>query len=269
VRKLWYAGAVVAGGMLLFGASPARADLIPVPGAGTAEQQADERLADLLGQSDGVTVPNPLRHSTLGDSPVGREPVVQFHAGQNSPDLRPLLPGEEPSESRRELPGGVLRPAGRLPVRNVLDRLPLFHGILPDGGLPSALQRPTARQSEVFDGGLPLLGGLAGALPANGRPRTPGGSDPDTTGLPAGGLAVLPAATTVTAAVPPAVGDQPEPAQPRPAQPRPAQPRPAQPEPDATPDDPRLHEEPIDNEGASRPFSPDGRPIAGIDQDYK
>jgi hypothetical protein len=83
----------------------------------------------------------------------------------------------------------------------------------------------------------------------------------------------------VTAAVPPAVGDQPKPAQPKPAQPKPAQPKPAQPkpaqpgpaqpEPDATPDDPRLHEEPIDNEGASRPFSPDGRPIAGIDQDYK
>src|SRR3712207_8954230 len=69
VRKLWFAGAVVAGGFVLFGATPAQADLLP--GTGTAEQQTDERLADLMGQSNGVNLENPLRYSTLGNTPIG------------------------------------------------------------------------------------------------------------------------------------------------------------------------------------------------------
>jgi hypothetical protein len=276
VRKLWYAGAVIASGMLLFGASPARADLLP--GTGTAEQQADEQLAGLLGQSNGINVSNPLRYSTLRDTPAGSRPVMQFHSGQNSPDLNPLLPGRAPGEARPALPaadvaGGALRPGNGLPLRNLLAQL--FGGLQPNGGMSSVLQRPTTRQAEAFDGGLPLLGGLGGVLPVNDRPRTPDGSGPDVAGLPAGGVAIIPAATTVTASVPPTFGQpaaQPAAAQPAaPVQPagEPAAPAPEQPKPDVTPDDPRLHEEPIDNETAPRPFSADGRPVAGVDQEYK
>lgn len=190
MRKLSYAGAVVASGFVLFGASPAQAD--PLPGTGTAEQQADEQLTD-------------------------SRPVLQFDARQNFPDLNPLLP---------------------------------------DGGQSSALQPTTARQSELFDGGLPLLGGLGGLLPVNDLPPPAAdGTTSDTTGLPAGGVAVLPGVT-----LPPAA-DQASSAATEPAQ--------QEPTPAATPDDPRLREEPIDEEAGHRQFSPNGRPVAGIDQQYK
>jgi hypothetical protein len=297
VRKLWYAGAVVAGGIALFGATPAQADLLP--GSGTAEQQADERLADLLGQSNGVTMENPLRYSTLGQTPLGSPPLMQFKAGQNSPDLKPVLPGESGSEDRPGLPaadvvGGALQqPVGAGPVRRLnMPQLPLervfgfglFDGLLADGAPSSFLQRPTMRQAEAFDGGVPLLGGLGGVLPVNDLPDTaPAGTKPDTSGLPAGGLAVLPAAgaapstgQTTPSATTPAAGATPSAAQ-SPATGQPVDAPTAgqsatptqQPTPAATPDDPRLHEEPVDDEAAHRQFSPNGRPVAGIDQQYK
>jgi len=259
VRKLWYAGAAIVGGIVLFGATPAQADLLP--GTGTAEQQADERLADLLGQSNGITVANPLRYSSLQDTPVGSTPVTQFKAGQNSPDLNPLLPGESANEPRPQLPaadvvGGALRrpggaaPLGGLPIQQLPIRnlplsglfgggLPLLGGLNPDGRMPSAAQRPTVGQAEAFEGGVPLLGGLGGLLPVN---EAPAGDVPDTSGLPAGGVTMLPSLD--------------EPA---------AQGRPA---PAATPEDPRLHEEPIDDEASPRTFSPAGRPIGGVDPQF-
>ncbi len=281
MRKLWYAGAVVASGLILFGATPAQADLLP--GTGTAEQQADDQLADLLGQSNGINVQNPLRYSTLGDTPLGDRSVMQFKAGQNSPDLNPLLPGESASEQRPDLPaadvvGGALHQAGslqqqnatslplqQLPVNRLIGGLPLLGGGgLLASGRSGAIQPPTGRQAEAFEGGMPLLGGLGGLLPVNEVPAA--GEKPDTAGLPAGGIAVLPAATT------PLFGQTAQPGQPA----QPAQDRPAaapdtqeQPQPAVTPDDPRLHEEPIDGEASRRPFTPDGRPVAGIDQQYK
>jgi hypothetical protein len=308
VRKLWFAGAVVAGGFVLFGATPAQADLLP--GTGTAEQQTDERLADLLGRSNGVNVENPLRYSTLGNTPIGSQPVMQFQAGQNSPDLNAVLPGESADAKRPRPPaadvvGGALqRHTGAGPVRRLdwphlplqqFFGLPLFGGMLPDGGWPSALQQPTMRQAEAFDGGMPLLGGLGGLLPVNELPRTaPSGGKPDTSGLPAGGVTVVPAAGNpaagpAAATAParpggqaPAAGQLPAGQTAGPAAgPAPAgqttagQPaKPAkQPKPAATPDDPRLHEEPldepVDGEAGHRTFSPDGRPVAGIDQQYK
>jgi hypothetical protein len=324
VRKWWYAGAVVASGMFLFGVSgPAQADLLP--GTGTAEQQADEQLARILGQSNGINVENPLHYSTLGTTPVGSTPVAQFKAGQNSPDLNPLLPGESASikdpRPRPVLPaadvvGSPHRIADDLPVRNM--NMPqtsvanmsvfrgLFGGLLPDGDTPDVVEQPTQQQSEAFDGGMPLLGGLGGVLPVNGLPRT--GDAPDTgglpnaadlqaiSGLPAGGMAIVPAATSTTPPTAGPAGQQPAAQQPATAQdpatgqqpagqqpaavdaPKAGQPKPAhqqKPKPAATVDDPRLHEEPLDSDGTTTPaaprreFSPDGRPVAGVDQQYK
>jgi len=271
VRKLWYAGAVVAGGIFLFGAAvPAQADVLP--GTGTAEQQADEQLTNLLGQSNGLKVENPLRFSTIGSTPLGSQPVMSLKSGQNTPDLNPVLPGESghlprPALGNTELPnadviGTPQRLGDALPTRNMtmnqnslpLPGLPvlgqLFGGLLPSGGTPSLLQRPTARQAEVFDGGMPLLGGLGGLLPSNKLPQVDGGPDvpgvPDLSGMPSGAMTIVPVA-------------------------KPAQ---EKPQPAATPDDPRLHEEPLDTDATPpteprREFSPDGRPVAGIDEQYR
>ncbi|GIM93525.1 hypothetical protein [Paractinoplanes toevensis] len=301
MRKFWYAGAVVAGGIFLFGAAaPAQADLLP--GTGTAEQQADEQLANLLGRSNGATVENPLRHSTLGNTPLGAPPLLDVAGGNNGTDLKPALTGESADDPRPNLPaadvvsGALSRPigdansrnvnvpqlngmggmsVGDMPMRSVFSGIPLFSGLLPDGGTPSAVRPTTPRQAEAFRGGVPLLGGLGGLLPVNGLPTAdPVGEAPDTSGLPAGGLAVIPAAATGQAPAEPAADDTPKPAASDPAKPAPATSSPAEPAADetptpaATPDDPRLHEEPIDGE-ARRDFSPDGRPVAGIDEQYK
>lgn len=285
MRKLWYAGAVVAGGIFLFGAAvPAQAGLLP--GTGTAEQQADEQLTDLLGQSNGLNVENPLRYSTIGSTPLGAQPVMSFKSGQNTPDLNPVLPGESgrlprPALGNTELPdadviGAPQRLGAALPTRTMnmhqnlpLQQLPivgqLFGGLLPSGGTSSLLQQPTARQTELFDGGMPLLGGLGGLLPSNTLPQVDGGPDvpgaPDVSGLPAGGMTVVPAFGKPAAqkpAVAPAAPEKPKPA--------------------ATPDDPRLHEEPVDSDATPsatpateprREFSADGRPVAGIDEQYR
>jgi hypothetical protein len=324
---MWFAGAALAaGGVFLFGATPARADLLP--GADIAQQQADQQLADLLGQSNGITLENPLRHSSLQGSPAASNPVMQVKAGQNSPDLNPLLPGESTEANGKprpqlpaadvvrngsslqqlplqqfpgqltgqqgfgqltgqQIPGQQLAgqlPVGGLPLSSLFGGgFPLFGGLSPDGRQPSVTQRPTARQAEVFGGGVPLLGGLGGLLPVNSLQDTPvrrgASSRPDTSGLPAGGTAVRPAdadqppvaATTpapaTSASTLPAPADDPAPASDKSA-PAADKSAPAdKPAPDATPDDPRLHEEPIDD-SEKREFSPDGRPIAGVDPDF-
>jgi hypothetical protein len=283
MRKWWYAGATFAGGIFLFGAaSPAQADLLP--GTGTAVQQADQRLAYVLGDSNGARVENPLRYSTLGDSNLGGNPVVQFKSGKNSPDLNPMLPGESEPGERPGLPGSdvvgsLTQPGGQpnvglqqLPLTDLVGdrgRLVTVPGLLPGGESPGVLgrvlpqagggdgllpqgggdsargpdERPWAQQTES---GEPLLGGLPGLLPVESLPRVlPAGIVPDTSGLPGGGFAVIPA-------------DSPDPAF--------AAPSVQKPKPAAVPDDPRLHEEPID--GEHRTFSSDARPIAGVDGQF-
>jgi hypothetical protein len=277
MRKLWYAGAALTGGMFLFGAaSPAQADLLP--GTDTVQQQADQRLAYVLGEPNGVNVENPLRYSTLRDSALGGTPLTQFRSGNNSPDLNPMLPGttggERPglpaddavdSLSRQgnptpvqvqELPtGGLLGNDGLVPLQNLLPSDPSDLDLLPSVDAPDDSQDPWAWQTEKYSGGMPLLGGLGGMLPVNSLPRVlPAGTVPDTSGLPTGGMTVIPAdapdSGLGTAKAQPADGakakDEPKSA--------------------ATPDDPRLHEEPID--GEHRSFSNDVRPVAGIDRQY-
>jgi hypothetical protein len=247
--------------------------------------------------------------------------MVQFQSGQNSPDLNPVLPGESATDQRNEppaasvvrrprpgLPGlsgqGLPGPSGQglpglggqsplqgLPVQNLPllgnGGLPLIGGLLPSGPARSFAERPSMRQAEMFDGGLPLLGGLGGLLPANGTPRTPTGEGPDVSGMPAGGLAILPAAATGKPATAPAVDVPARPADPdapaasdapaapdaeQPAQDEPDEPQKAKPRPAETPEDPRLHEEPVDDDTtaeADRPFSSEGRPVAGVDEQYR
>jgi hypothetical protein len=123
------------------------------------------------------------------------------------------------------------------------------------GGLTSSpARRPAAHRTELFDGGTPLLGGLGGMPPPNALPRVPG--VPDVSGLPAGGVAVNSAAGAPAA----------------------TQPALQRPEPAVIPDDPRVHEEPIDGDATPtatpsteprREFSPNGRPVAGIDEQYR
>ncbi|MCU7727214.1 hypothetical protein ODJ79_26085 [Actinoplanes sp. KI2] len=101
-------------------------------------------------------------------------------------------------------------------------------GLLPDGASSSP--------AELFDRRLPPLGGLAGLPLSNTLPRDPG--VPDVSGLPAGGMTVVPA-----------IGE---------------------PEPAVTLDDPRLPAEPIARNAAPpREFSPNGRPVAGVDPQYR
>ncbi|MFF5079433.1 hypothetical protein ACFY36_20440 [Actinoplanes sp. NPDC000266] len=270
MRKTIVAGAVLAGGIFLFGATPAQADLLPGAGTDTAEQQLDQRLADVLGQSNGVNVDNPLRYSSLNDSPLAQNPVVGFKAPTGTPDLNPLLPGNAANEPKPQLPaadvvGGALqrtrsgqaldRPLRDVPVQELplqgspLQQLPLQQ--LPLRQLPLQ-QLPLLNNS----GGLPLVGGL---LMPDGQPsagltrpiaRKATGDPADTSGLPAGGMAIVPAADAGFAQAKPNKRPKPAPVAAT----------------TAAPEDPRLHEEPIDEH---RQFSPNGRPVAGIDQQYK
>ncbi|AGZ46466.1 hypothetical protein [Actinoplanes friuliensis] len=136
--------------------------------------------------------------------------------------------------------GGGL--TGLVPA-NLLGGGLLGGGLTPDG---RSAANTAPRESALFDGGLPLLGGLGGLTPANETPTTlPADGDDPVTGMPAGGTAVDPALVD-----PPkddtSTADEPV-------------------------DDPRLHEEPTDGEagGDERSFSSGGRPIAGEDKDFK
>jgi hypothetical protein len=274
MRKWFYAGAVV-GGFLLLGAAPAQADLVPAP--------ADGLLPSANGQGIGLDPAGSLNlESPLG----GASRLVSIRPGQNSADLQgagsslsDMLPSDgsllrEPVAQERNthlapagLPlartgasaGGVTgrrmgQLSGGLPTNSLTGLIPsgLLGGGLLGGGLLSSAGSP--RESTLFDGGLPLLGGLGGLMPVNETPDTDPADDQAVTGMPAGGTAVDPA-TADPATVDPATVD--------PATVDPAIDEPVR--------DPRVHEEPIDDEasGGKRAFSEGGRPIAGEDEDFK
>jgi hypothetical protein len=283
MRKYLYAGAV-AGGFLLFGAAPAHADVPPAPAA----RQDGAALGGLLGATGGLDPAGGLRI----DDPVGgsgrlldvkpgtnsadvpgaagnllpaKGTVPAARAGLGRPgdrtgssDARPARPeriapaGGLPGVGGGGLPTGAL---GRLPVANLLTGgLPLVGGLLPDGR--SAGFAPAQQESGLI-GGVPLLGGLGGLVPV-------GPAAPAASGLPAGGTAVPPQDEPVTQDQS-AATDQ---AAPRGGPAQAGSPKPvADP---ATAKDARLHEEPTDPEGKGnrRAFS-DGRPVAGVDPDYK
>jgi hypothetical protein len=271
MRKYLYAGAM-AGGLLLLGAAPAHADTIPAP----INAQQGGGVGDLLGPDGGLGLDNPL----------GGAKVLNIDPGTNTPDLTGAAGGVLPDDNglpaartglgqagarpaaktarpaagtvREDLPGvgGGGLPTGslgQLPIGNLLGG-GLLGNLLPGGvpsGLPGTPRSAAGPESRLLARDLPLLGGgLGGLLPAS--PRTL----PAFSGWPAGG-------TPVAASDVPATDPQPatQPAA------RPA----AEPAQDpATAGDARLHEEPIDPEGkaGTRTFS-DGRPVAGVDSDYK
>jgi hypothetical protein len=297
MRKYLFAGAV-AGGLLLLGATPADAEVVPAP----AGQQQDgngvgglldginnslsdsnvldvtpgDNSADLLNPAGSVLPEKgamPAARTGLG-KPTDRMPAGAAGSGLPATDrLGRGLPGVGGGLSSLPLAdllsggGGLLSglPAGG-------GGLPLAGGGLPTGGsglptgssLPtgSGLQIPGGRaataggpESSVLGDEMSLLGGLGGLdglLPYSSARTLPAAS-----GMPAGGTAV------------PAPADQapvtvtPEKPSAKPA----VQPAAADP---ATGADKRLHEEPIDPEGATgvRKFS-EGRPVAGPDTEYR
>jgi len=216
-----------------------------------------------------------------------------------------LLLGAPAHADALPVPVGAL--SGSLPMAN--GGLPVIGGLLggggvlgggallgglPAGGLQPGNIQPGSRmpvgQGEAGPTrpGLPLLDGFAGALPGPATPQlTKPAIDPsDVSGMPPGGVPIIPA------------GDEApnQPAEPtqvaEPTQPATA----ADPDGQATDADPgdatgpgtgsgagastgatddynRLHEEPIDDEATQRtdtwPFSPVGRPVAGVDPGVK
>ncbi|NMO52085.1 hypothetical protein HH310_12860 [Actinoplanes sp. TBRC 11911] len=291
MRKLWYAGATLTGGIFLFGAaSPAQADLLP--DTGTAVQQADQRLVfgDPAGHrapdldplvTDATDSPNRLpKADVVGadgqpEVPLQRLPFSDLigNAGRLAP-VYGMMPADDNAD--RGL-GTDITDFGLLPLGSPSDLSGDDRLLLGDDGLlgddrplgddrllgdDDLLQRGDDRSwLRQTEAGAPLLGGLGGLLPEDSLPRSlRAGTVPDTSGLPGGGVALLrpdapdpafgvtaPPASVATHAKPAA--DQPQPAGAA-----------------AAPDDPRLHEEPID--GERRSFSSDARPVAGVDREF-
>ena len=294
MRKWFYAGAV-AGGFLLLGAAPAQADVVPAPAGG---------LLGALSGGQGLVDDQGLGLDPAGGlnlaSPLGGAPLMDVKPGRNSADFTGpasgVLSKDDAQVREADEPGGRKPAHGSAPadlpqigglsgggssggggglliggssgdgsgqrgggLRNLIPANLLGGGLLgggltPDGRMASA---EAPRESALFDGGVPLLGGLGGLLPANEVPRTLPDTGADVpNGMPAGGTAVDPA--LVDPADPQAgsgkgKGQASDPAVGRPV------------------DDPRLHEEPIDDEagGKKRSFSAGGRPVAGEDQDFR
>jgi hypothetical protein len=275
MRKYLYAGAV-AGGLLLMGAAPAYADVLPAP---VNAQPDGGGLGGVLGSDGGLGLDNPLGGSRiLNIDPGTNTPDLTGPAGSVLPDTGSLpaartglgkatggksaaKPAAGPVEDLPGVGGGGL-PTGGLPTGGLgggglptgaLGGLPvanllqggLLGGLLPDGRMRTM---PT-RESGLLSDNLSVLGALDGVLPVPSARTLPALS-----GLPAGG-------TDVPAA------DQPDTRQPQPA--APTDPAPQQPADDpAIANDGRLHEEPTEPEADGRRFS-DGRPVAGVDSDYK
>lgn len=287
MRKLWYAGAVVASGIILFAASPAQADEQPtspqlLPGNSIAPPFGDLLSGTggyafnsvrgagsmaMSSSSDALNGANDAARQANGGLDRVRRPTNNLHVAVPLDGSRPLTQVQPGTNSPALLP----RSAKGLPAADVIDplqsddgtgdsgdvfdnslfsQLPLLGGLMPNGQqqqFSSSLDRPTVGETE----GLPLLGGL---LPVPGTPDVPSVS-----GLPGGGMTVLAPATASHDRARPAAAATATPAAPA------ATPSTAAPTSDA-PVDPRLHEEPIDP--SERTFSPDGRPVAGIDKQY-
>jgi len=279
--------AAAAGGLLLLGGAPAQADdqTAPAAGQGGLLGGVMDPAGGVLNPDGGVRLQNPLDNS----------PIVSVKPGTNGVPAGAVAPAEktEPrtglgdakkgDAKRGDAKKGVARTAnantaaedlpvlggtGGLPVVGntggglpALSGLPVVGGLLPNGGGLPVAGRDAGAESGLLGSDLPLLGGLLPDEPAR---TLPAGADdpaggPDVSGLPPGGTDVPPGTTpgttpTTTPSTTPTTtpGDTPAPDAAGPGD-----------------DKKRLHEEPIDDEAAGgRAFS-DGRPVAGVDPDFK
>src|SRR3954470_1228252 len=106
VRKMWWASAVVAGGIILLGTAPAQADPL-LPGTADAQQQTHNALNYVLHKTNGMVV------STEG--PLGAGSPVGVQPGDNSTGVPSALSRENTGAPRPDLPaadvvGGALPP---------------------------------------------------------------------------------------------------------------------------------------------------------------
>ncbi|GAA3931356.1 hypothetical protein [Actinoplanes auranticolor] len=253
------------GGSPLMGVKPGQnsADLTGPAAGGPAQGAARTRTRE----ADDPAGRRPARGSAPADLPV----IGGRGSGLTGGSARGNVDGDRTTVADGQSRGGPRTGAlGNLIPANLLGGGLLGGGLTPDGRTAPAGQ---PRESALFDGGVPLLGGLGGLLPANEAPRTlPATGDDAPTGMPAGGTDVDPAV------VDPALVD---PAPAAPADGRPGQDgkagkdgsgdQAAGPAADQPVDDPRLHEEPVDDEagGKKRTFSDGGRPVAGEDEDFR
>jgi hypothetical protein len=255
----------------------------PLDGSSLMNVKPGQNSADLTGPATGGPAQDEAR-TREADEPAGRRP-----GGGSAPADLPVIGGLTGGGSSGNglgggslaggsLAGGASRgtgggltggaPGGGLPTGGLSNLVPanllggglLGGGLTPDGRTASA---GAPRESALFDGGVPLLGGLGGLLPANETPRTlPATGDDTPTGMPAGGTDVDPALVDPPQGKP---ADGPTGAG------QDGDDRAAGPAADQPVDDPRLHEEPVDDEagGKKRSFSDGGRPVAGEDEDFR
>ena len=290
MRKWFYAGAV-AGGFLLLGAAPAQADVVPAPAGGL--------LSALGGDTDRGLGLDPAGGLNLA-SPLDGSPLMDVQPGQNSADVSSPATdtltdeddkirtrqvdeatGRRSGPADRAVLGGLTRGTsasgqnrgtggsggalGNLVPADLLGGGLLGGGLTPDGRMATT---EAPRESALFDGGVPLLGGLGGLLPANETPRTLPATDDDTpNGMPAGGTPVDPATVDPQAGK----NDKDGKGKDGKGHGHKGKDQVTDPAVDEPVDDPRLHEEPIDDEagGKKRTFSDGGRPIAGEDEDFR
>ncbi|MEV6494424.1 hypothetical protein AB0M20_38255 [Actinoplanes sp. NPDC051633] len=288
--------AAAAGGLLLLG-SPAQAeDQTPAAGQGGLLGGVMDPAGGVLNPDGGVRVASPLDDSPIvsvkpGTNTVPTDSVLPAEKGKPRTGLgsarqagaaqtarRPAATGGLPVLGGGGLPvagGGLPVAGGGLPVAGggglpALGGLPVVGGLLPNGGdgLPVGGGLPVGRaggtESGLLGSDLPLLGGLLPDEPAHTLPAD--ADDPadasDVSGLPPGGTDVPPGTTPGTTP-----DDTPSTKPIKPA---------TKPGDDRAPsaagpgdDRKRLHEEPIDDEASTdRKFS-DGRPVAGVDPDYR
>lgn len=170
MRKLWCAGAI-ASGFLLLGAAPALADETVAPGPASASGAAQGALRDALGYAleptNGWTLGSPL-----ASDPLSGQPLVQLDPGPGR-HLAQLAPGGDTPETEDAKPARnrKSKAAGRglVPAADVLRTVP---GAAPGSGSP------------LSDG----PGGPLGGLPVHGVPMPLAGQDLHVANVPVDGL---------------------------------------------------------------------------------
>ncbi|MFI1996496.1 hypothetical protein [Actinoplanes sp. NPDC020271] len=283
MRKLWYAGAgVIAGGLLFLGAAPAQASP-QRPGAADAVTPYTSAIGNVLADTNGLRLSSPI-----GTDPLGREPLLTVSRGDqqlfpvkagrtNRPEDRPessrlsTLPAADVVGTEMPKTAGVpLTDTNTGSVRlPLVGRLPIVGGLLPDGSRTT--ESAPARTGLVQDlTGMPLGGSPVAAadlLPeadATGSPA-PGASPYSSTAARPGMVspsadvpsvvtpsAVMPSAEAPVSVAPSSVAPSSvAPASAAPASAAPASAAPASAAPSEAPytkasDDPRLLEEPVE-----------------------